>query len=42
MCLVGLLPESRIFGELLGLLAVLCTVLFERAYGAKGAVSESA
>ena len=31
MSVVGLLPESRIFGELIGLLAVLCTVLFERS-----------
>jgi hypothetical protein len=29
---VGLLPESRIFGELIGLLAVLCTIIFERGY----------
>ncbi|HEY2035751.1 MAG TPA: hypothetical protein VGG96_01970 [Steroidobacteraceae bacterium] len=42
MCLVGLLPESRIFGELLGLLAVLCTVLFERGYGVRGALSNPA
>ena len=31
MSVVGLPPESRIFGELIGLLAVLCTVLFERS-----------
>ncbi|MHB8233235.1 MAG: hypothetical protein ACYDHT_01130 [Solirubrobacteraceae bacterium] len=40
MCVVGLLPESRIFGELLGLLAVFCTVIFERAYGLPGTSSE--
>lgn len=33
MFLVGLLPESRVFGELIGLVAVLCTLIFERAYG---------
>jgi len=37
MCVVGLLPESRIFGELLGLLAVLCTLIFERAYASPAA-----
>ncbi len=34
MSVVGLLPESRIFGELIGFLAVLCTVVFEQ--GLKG------
>ena len=29
---VGLLGESRVFGELIGFLAVYCTVLFESAY----------
>lgn len=32
MFFVGLLPESRIFGELIGFLSVLCTIIFERAY----------
>ena len=32
MFAVGLLPESRIFGELMGLLAVICTIIFERVY----------
>lgn len=32
MFAVGLLGESRIFGELIGFLAVLCTLLFELAY----------
>lgn len=36
MCAVGLLGESRIFGELIGFLAVLCTLLFEVAYNANG------
>lgn len=31
MSVVGLLPESRIFGELIGFLAVVCTVLFEQS-----------
>lgn len=30
MFVVGLLPESRIFGELIGLVAVACTILFEQ------------
>lgn len=36
MCAVGLLGESRIFGELIGFLAVLCTLLFEVVYNANG------
>jgi hypothetical protein len=41
MFAVGLLPESRIFGELIGLLAVLCTVIFERAYKISNTVANS-
>jgi hypothetical protein len=43
MFAVGLLGESRIFGELIGFLAVLCTVLFELAYQGNGspAIPES-
>lgn len=39
MCVVGLLGESRIFGELIGFLAVLCTLLFELAYNANSAAA---
>jgi hypothetical protein len=41
MFAVGLLPESRIFGELIGILAVLCTVVFERAYGRVSSAARS-
>ncbi len=42
MFLVGLLPESRVFGELIGLVAVLCTLIFERAYGIRADLALSA
>lgn len=41
MFVVGLLPESRIFGELIGLLAVLCTVIFERVYNISNTVANA-
>jgi hypothetical protein len=41
MFAVGLLPESRIFGELIGLLAVLCTLIFERVYKISNPVADA-